>query len=153
MYRSGTPYRCFFKTDYYCGLKFGENQANGHVSGLHYTWLVPRTWASSDDVDGFLTLRVDPLEEGCSTLRAWPNRYLRGYRIMLYGGTVAYWRVRRGSKLRLAPRLTQDGQRYHKPLNLVPRGTQIPYSAAVDLVAGLGVSQVVSELYVRFVDI
>ncbi|KAI5673809.1 hypothetical protein M9H77_14173 [Catharanthus roseus] len=29
--------------------------------------------------------------------------------------------------------------------NLVPRGTQMPYSAAVDLVAGLGASQVVSE--------
>ncbi|KAI5661956.1 hypothetical protein M9H77_21279 [Catharanthus roseus] len=28
---------------------------------------------------------------------------------------------------------------------LVPRGTQMPYSAAVDLVAGLGASQVVSE--------
>ncbi|KAI5667936.1 hypothetical protein M9H77_17789 [Catharanthus roseus] len=43
--------------------------------------------ASSDDVDGFLTLRVDPLEEGHSTLRAWPNQYLRGYRIMLCSGT------------------------------------------------------------------
>ncbi|KAI5650288.1 hypothetical protein M9H77_36293 [Catharanthus roseus] len=29
--------------------------------------------------------------------------------------------------------------------NLVPRGTQMPHSAAVDLVAGLGASQVVSE--------
>ncbi|KAI5662317.1 hypothetical protein M9H77_21640 [Catharanthus roseus] len=29
--------------------------------------------------------------------------------------------------------------------NLVPRGTQMPYSAVVDLVAGLGASQVVSE--------
>ncbi|KAI5658500.1 hypothetical protein M9H77_27293 [Catharanthus roseus] len=95
--------------DLHSGLKFGENQVKGRVSGLHCTWLVPRTRASSDDVDEFLTLRVDPLEEGRSTLRAWPNR------------------------------LTQDGQRYDKPLNLVPRGTQIPYSAAVDLVAELGV--------------
>ncbi|KAI5661865.1 hypothetical protein M9H77_21188 [Catharanthus roseus] len=55
------------------GLKFGENQVNGRVSGLYCTWLVPRTRAFSDDLDGFLTLRVDPLEEGCSTLRAWPN--------------------------------------------------------------------------------
>ncbi|KAI5663870.1 hypothetical protein M9H77_23193 [Catharanthus roseus] len=39
-------------------------------------------------------------------------------------------------------KLTQDGQRYNKPLNLVPRGTQISYSATVDLVAELGVSQV-----------
>ncbi|KAI5681334.1 hypothetical protein M9H77_02561 [Catharanthus roseus] len=34
------------------GLKFGGNQVNGRVSGLHCTWLVPRTRASSDDVDG-----------------------------------------------------------------------------------------------------
>ncbi|KAI5681974.1 hypothetical protein M9H77_03202 [Catharanthus roseus] len=50
---------------------------------------VPHTRASSDDVDGFFTLRVDPLEEGRSTLRAWPNQYLRGHHIMLCGGTVA----------------------------------------------------------------
>ncbi|KAI5649045.1 hypothetical protein M9H77_35050 [Catharanthus roseus] len=42
--------------------------------------------ASSDNVDGFLTLRVDSLEEGHSTLRVWPNRYLHGHRIMLCGG-------------------------------------------------------------------
>ncbi|KAI5658176.1 hypothetical protein M9H77_26969 [Catharanthus roseus] len=77
---------------------FGENQVNGRVSGLHCTWLVPCTTASSEDVDRFLTLRVDPLKEGRSTWRAWPNR------------------------------LTQD----------VPRGTQISYSAVVDLVAELG---------------
>ncbi|KAI5681030.1 hypothetical protein M9H77_02257 [Catharanthus roseus] len=35
-------------------------------------------------------------------------------------------------------RLTQDGQRYNKALNLVPRGTQIFYSATVDLVAEFG---------------
>ncbi|KAI5650851.1 hypothetical protein M9H77_36856 [Catharanthus roseus] len=74
------------KTSFRPGLKFGENQVNGHVKGLHCTWLVPRTRASSDDVDGFFTQRVDPLEEGRSTLRAWPNQ------------------------------LTQDGQRYNKPL-------------------------------------
>ncbi|KAI5657042.1 hypothetical protein M9H77_25835 [Catharanthus roseus] len=37
-----------------------------------------------------------------------------------------------------------DGQRYIKLL--VPRGTQIPYSVAVGLVAGLGVLPVVLEL-------
>ncbi|KAI5650039.1 hypothetical protein M9H77_36044 [Catharanthus roseus] len=77
-HRSCTPYRCSFKTDDY---------VNGRVSGLHCTWLVSRIRASFDDVDGFLTLRVDPLEEGCSTLRAWPNQ------------------------------LTLYGQRYNKPLN------------------------------------
>ncbi|KAI5650250.1 hypothetical protein M9H77_36255 [Catharanthus roseus] len=60
------------KTSFRPGLKFVENQVNGRVSGLHCTWLVLRTRASSDDVDGFLFLRVDPLEEGRSTLRAWP---------------------------------------------------------------------------------
>ncbi|KAI5670626.1 hypothetical protein M9H77_10990 [Catharanthus roseus] len=43
--------------------------------------------ASSDDVDKFFTLRVDPLKEGHSTWKAWPNQYLRGHRIMLCGGT------------------------------------------------------------------
>ncbi|KAI5664180.1 hypothetical protein M9H77_23503 [Catharanthus roseus] len=77
------------KTSFRPGLKFVENQVNGHVSGLHCTWLVPHTRASSDDVDWFLTLRVDPLEERRSTLRAWPNRYLRGHRIMLCGVEAA----------------------------------------------------------------
>ncbi|KAI5652389.1 hypothetical protein M9H77_29576 [Catharanthus roseus] len=63
-------------------------------------WLVSRTRASSDDVDGFFTLRVDPLEEGRSTWRAWPNWYLRGHRFMLCGGTATLGRARRGLKLR-----------------------------------------------------
>ncbi|KAI5667756.1 hypothetical protein M9H77_17609 [Catharanthus roseus] len=75
------------KTSFRPGLKFGENQVNGRVSGSHCKWLVPRTRASSDDVDGFSTLRVDPLKEGRSTWRAWPNQYLRGHRIILCGGT------------------------------------------------------------------
>ncbi|KAI5673488.1 hypothetical protein M9H77_13852 [Catharanthus roseus] len=36
--------------------------------GLHCTWLVPRIKASSDEVDGFRLGRVDPLEEGRSTI-------------------------------------------------------------------------------------
>ncbi|KAI5669248.1 hypothetical protein M9H77_19101 [Catharanthus roseus] len=35
---------------------------------------VPCTRPSSDNVDGLLTFRVDPLEEGRSTWRMWPNR-------------------------------------------------------------------------------
>ncbi|KAI5682697.1 hypothetical protein M9H77_03925 [Catharanthus roseus] len=66
---------------------FGENQVNKRVSGLHCMWLVPCTRASSNDGDEFLTLRMDPLKEGRSTWRAWPNRYLRGHRIMLCVGT------------------------------------------------------------------
>ncbi|KAI5657532.1 hypothetical protein M9H77_26325 [Catharanthus roseus] len=59
-----------------------------------------RQRASSDDVDGFFDFEVDLLEEGRSTWRAWPNRYLRGHCIMLYGGTAALGRARRGLKLR-----------------------------------------------------
>ncbi|KAI5662472.1 hypothetical protein M9H77_21795 [Catharanthus roseus] len=59
---------------------------------------VPRTRASSDDVDRFLTLRVDPFEEGRSTWRVWPNRYLREHRIKLCSGSAALWRDMRGSK-------------------------------------------------------
>ncbi|KAI5671141.1 hypothetical protein M9H77_11505 [Catharanthus roseus] len=77
------------KTSFRPGLKFGENQVNGRVCGLRCKWLVPRTMAFSDDVDWFLTLRVDPLKEGSSTLRAWPNQYLRGHRIMLCDGTIS----------------------------------------------------------------
>ncbi|KAI5657896.1 hypothetical protein M9H77_26689 [Catharanthus roseus] len=53
--------------DLHLGLKFGENQVNGRISILHCTWLIPCTRVSSDVVDGFLTLRVDPLVEGHST--------------------------------------------------------------------------------------
>ncbi|KAI5648705.1 hypothetical protein M9H77_34710 [Catharanthus roseus] len=56
----------------------------------------------------------------------WDSDFVRGARLLHYI-------------------LTQDGQKHNKLLNVVPRGMQIPYSAAVDLVAGLGVSQVVSE--------
>ncbi|KAI5663751.1 hypothetical protein M9H77_23074 [Catharanthus roseus] len=43
-----------------------------------------RTRASSDDVDGFLTLKVDPLKEGRSSWRAWPNRLqLPGIEVVL----------------------------------------------------------------------
>ncbi|KAI5680570.1 hypothetical protein M9H77_01797 [Catharanthus roseus] len=172
------------KISFQPGLKFGENQVTGRVRGLHCTWLVPRTRASSNDVDGFFTLRVDPLEEGCSTLRAWPNRYLREHHIMLYGGTCGCFVIERsygvwlvsttrcrnlvpmasfwGSELfalmcldllrlpscaRNCHQATEVlGQEFLDQISpeghifiLVPRGTQMPYSAAIDLVAGLGV--------------
>ncbi|KAI5665262.1 hypothetical protein M9H77_24585 [Catharanthus roseus] len=85
------------KTLFRPGLKFVENQVNGRVSGLHCTWLVPRTRASSDDVDGVLTLRVDPLEEGHRLRRVWPNR--------------ATW------TLHHALRLARDSQGPNEPLN------------------------------------
>ncbi|KAI5669316.1 hypothetical protein M9H77_19169 [Catharanthus roseus] len=122
------------KTSFRPGLKFVENQVKGRVSGLHRTWLVPGTRASFDDVDGFLTLRVDPLEEGRGPWMVWPNQ--------------STWTPHH------ALRLARNGQGPSKPLkvvyycetyNLVPRGMQMLYSAVVDLVAGLGASQTYKE--------
>ncbi|KAI5680176.1 hypothetical protein M9H77_01403 [Catharanthus roseus] len=52
--------------------------------------------------------------------------------------------------------LTQDGQRYNRPLKFyawdfssMPRSRQISYSAAVDLMAELGVSQYYFTLPIR----
>ncbi|KAI5677494.1 hypothetical protein M9H77_08444 [Catharanthus roseus] len=104
------------KTSFRPGLKFVENQVSGRVSGLHCTWLVPCTRAFSDDVDGFLTLRVDPLEEGRRPRRVWPN--------------PSTWTPHH------ALRLAREGQGSSEPL----KGTQMPYSIAVDLVEGLGAS-------------
>ncbi|KAI5650012.1 hypothetical protein M9H77_36017 [Catharanthus roseus] len=176
------------KTSFQSG--FGENQVNGRVTGLHCTWLVLRTRASFDDVDGLLTLRVDPLEERRSTLRAWPNRYLliwecgcfvieRSYGVWLVSTMrcqnlvpmASFWGSRLSAlmcldSLRL-PSCTRNphsrrsqaqqatevvGQEFLDQISrrgiclsfldsnrlLVLRGMQIPYSAAVDLVAGLG---------------
>ncbi|KAI5669245.1 hypothetical protein M9H77_19098 [Catharanthus roseus] len=78
-----------------------KNSVVHSVTGLHCTWLVPCTRASSNDVDGLLTLRVDLLEEGRSTWRVWPNWYLSGHCIMLCSGTTTLGRARRGLKLRL----------------------------------------------------
>ncbi|KAI5677396.1 hypothetical protein M9H77_08346 [Catharanthus roseus] len=87
------------KTSFRPGLKCGENEVNRRVSGLHCTWLVPCTRSSFGDVDGFLTLRVHPLEEGHSTLRAWANRYLRGHRVMLCRGTPDVFTYYMGMRL------------------------------------------------------
>ncbi|KAI5677995.1 hypothetical protein M9H77_08945 [Catharanthus roseus] len=125
------------KTSFRPGLKFVKNQVNGRVSGLHCTWLVLHTRASSNDVDRFFTLRVDPLEEERSTLRGGPTG--------IYVDNASCSAVGRSPSEELA----RNGQGPSKPLkvvyyceayNLVPRGTQMPYSAEVDLVAGLGAS-------------
>ncbi|KAI5658301.1 hypothetical protein M9H77_27094 [Catharanthus roseus] len=75
---------------------------NGRVSGLHCTWLVLRTRASSDDVDGFLTLRVDPLKEGRSTWRAWPNRLKLVIRFSVFK------KIRQSRRLKNSMNLTQE---------------------------------------------
>ncbi|KAI5658354.1 hypothetical protein M9H77_27147 [Catharanthus roseus] len=108
------------KTSFRPGLKFVENQVNGRVSGLHCTWLVPHTRASSDNVDG--------------------GR----------GPTGIYVDIASCSAVGRSPsgELARNGQGPSKPLKAMfhcgaynlPRGTQMPYSAAVDLVVGLGAS-------------
>ncbi|KAI5654448.1 hypothetical protein M9H77_31635 [Catharanthus roseus] len=135
--------------------------------------------ASSDDVDGFLTLRVDPLEGERSTLRAWPDRAVVCNRaLVLRFVGIDYEMLELGSDdLIMGSGLCPSSPTValHVLLNLgveavlmcldllkLPsfarnphinsgRDTQIPYSPVVDLVAGLEVSQVVSEHWVRFV--
>ncbi|KAI5669252.1 hypothetical protein M9H77_19105 [Catharanthus roseus] len=54
-----------------------KQQPRGGWEGLVQKWkhwAVPCTRASSDNVDGLLTFRVDPLQVGCITWRVWPNR-------------------------------------------------------------------------------
>ncbi|KAI5668015.1 hypothetical protein M9H77_17868 [Catharanthus roseus] len=139
----------------------------GSIRGLHYTWLVPRTRASTDGVDIsdsgewiHLKRRVDC--RGCGPIG------LREHRIILCSGVRPPSGVRKGS----TPRLTQDGDTINcgsfrhgvlvqvspeghvspfyslvlEPFiyGLVPRGTQIPYLAVADLVARFGVSHYVS---------
>ncbi|KAI5676899.1 hypothetical protein M9H77_07849 [Catharanthus roseus] len=59
MHKSGAPYRrCPIKT----GYSFGYDHVFGNVRGLHCTWLIPRTRASSDGVDVSDSAQV------------WPNR-------------------------------------------------------------------------------
>ncbi|KAI5659557.1 hypothetical protein M9H77_28350 [Catharanthus roseus] len=50
------------------GYSSGYDHMFGSVRELHCTWLVPRTRDPSDGVDGFRLERVDPLEDGCSTV-------------------------------------------------------------------------------------
>ncbi|KAI5676109.1 hypothetical protein M9H77_07059 [Catharanthus roseus] len=50
------------------GYSSSYDHVFGSVRGLHCTWLVPRTRPSSNGLDGFRLERVDPLEEGRSTV-------------------------------------------------------------------------------------
>ncbi|KAI5663092.1 hypothetical protein M9H77_22415 [Catharanthus roseus] len=50
------------------GYGSGYDHVFENVRGLHCTWLVPYTRASSNDVDDFRLGSVDPLEEGRSTV-------------------------------------------------------------------------------------
>ncbi|KAI5677025.1 hypothetical protein M9H77_07975 [Catharanthus roseus] len=77
--------------------------------------------ASSEGIDGFKLERVDPLKEGRRTVEDLAQSVYVDTALCSAMGLAALWRARRGLKL-----------------SLVSRGTHIPYSAAVDLVAGSG---------------
>ncbi|KAI5668215.1 hypothetical protein M9H77_18068 [Catharanthus roseus] len=164
MYRSRAPYRCgLFKMIYsYCEAGFGYTQGykSGYdhvfrsVKGLHCTWLVPRTRVSFDDVDVLDSGEWIHLKRGIDRGGYGPIG-LRGHHIMLSGGLCSCVLIRLDFQTALetlisffrcifcvytfgiAPGL---GSRYFGTYSLLPRGTQIPYSTAVDLVAGLGLS-------------
>ncbi|KAI5666683.1 hypothetical protein M9H77_16536 [Catharanthus roseus] len=120
MHRSGIPHRCY---------SFGYDHMFRSVRGLHCTWLVPRTRASSDGVDVSDSGEWIHLKRSIDRRECGPIG-LHGHRIMLCNGV---------------DRLVESQERLETKINsgrIVPRGTQIPYSAAADLVAGLGVSQI-----------
>ncbi|KAI5669273.1 hypothetical protein M9H77_19126 [Catharanthus roseus] len=160
--------RCniFLRKHYYCGEKeFGGTQGyysgydhvNGRVTGLHSTWLVPCTRASSNDVDGLLTLRVDPLEEGRKITTVHTHVDILGFRAHIFPfHTQTIFKVFIfifsckvvdisalvvSSLLKFSttyfvyiPVSVVPGLCFIGTYNLVPRGTHVPYSASVDLV-------------------
>ncbi|KAI5654808.1 hypothetical protein M9H77_31995 [Catharanthus roseus] len=115
----------------------------GSVRGLHCTWLVPRTRASSDGVDDsdsrkWIHLKRGVDREGCGPIG------LRGHRIMLCCvvrlpsediACFLHWGVEAVLMCLDSLRLPSCARTL---FCLVPRGTYIPYSATVNLVAGLG---------------
>ncbi|KAI5675514.1 hypothetical protein M9H77_06464 [Catharanthus roseus] len=148
------------------GPSLVKNQVNECVSGLHCTWLVPHTRASSDDVDELFTLRVDTLEEGRSTeaaLMCLDSLKLPSCaRNPHASSSISFVKII-SSKRSGAQQATEVlGQEFFDQISLeghmfmfylfrlepsvkflfmlsLPKGTQMPYSAAVDLVAQLGV--------------
>ncbi|KAI5673170.1 hypothetical protein M9H77_13534 [Catharanthus roseus] len=94
MHRSGAPYKYKWP---FClqihmkkkphsdqGVNSGYDLVFGSVRGLHYTWLVPRTRASSDGLDDsdlgeWIHLKRGVDRGECGSIG------LRGHRIMLYG--------------------------------------------------------------------
>ncbi|KAI5669250.1 hypothetical protein M9H77_19103 [Catharanthus roseus] len=159
--------RCniFLRKHYYCGEKefggyySGYDHVNGRVTGLHSTWLVPCTRASSNDVDGLLTLRVDPLEEGRTIFQKLHHHCFKeittvhthvdllGVRAHIFPFHNFFFKSCVFSALVVSSLLKFStayfvyilvsvvlGLRFIGTYNLVPRGTQVPYSASVDLV-------------------
>ncbi|KAI5677031.1 hypothetical protein M9H77_07981 [Catharanthus roseus] len=77
------------------------------VRGLHCTWLISRTRASSNNVDGFKLWRVDPLERGGTSHHAlwWDGRLVKSQEGLDTKISLKYTHVESLS-------LTQDEQRH-----------------------------------------
>ncbi|KAI5662370.1 hypothetical protein M9H77_21693 [Catharanthus roseus] len=124
----------------------------GSVKELHSTWLVPRTKASSNGVDDLDSGEWIHLKSGVDC-GGYSTMGLCGQRIMLCGGVRPPSEESGGLDTEVGPRadlidqlrtnrvLLRDWALVFGTYSLVPRGTQILYSAAVDLVVGLGISQ------------
>ncbi|KAI5681814.1 hypothetical protein M9H77_03042 [Catharanthus roseus] len=112
--------------DLHPGLKFGENQVNRHVSGLHCTWLVPCTKASSDDVNGTWRLAQSVFMWTLHHALWWDGRLVES---------------QEGLETEVGPKadLSTHTRGLTERSCSLPRGTQISYSAVVDLVAELGI--------------
>ncbi|KAI5673209.1 hypothetical protein M9H77_13573 [Catharanthus roseus] len=156
------------------GYSSGYDLVFGSVRELHCTWLVPRMRASSNGVDdsdsgewihfergvdrGRVSLR-EPDYGRCVLIR---SDFPAALETLMSTGvsckvllvilsevcfcvdpvSLSFFRcVLCAYTSSVAPGLGSRFETY----SLVPRGTQIPYSATVDLVVGLGVSYVVSE--------
>ncbi|KAI5672272.1 hypothetical protein M9H77_12636 [Catharanthus roseus] len=78
------------------GYSSGYDHVFRNVRRLHYTWLVPRTRASSDGTDGFILGRVDPLEEGRSTVVGLAQLVNVNTASCFAVGSASFWRARKG---------------------------------------------------------
>ncbi|KAI5677162.1 hypothetical protein M9H77_08112 [Catharanthus roseus] len=90
----------------------------------------------------------------CSAVGRLPNRESRGLKTEVGPTADLISSGRSGAQQATEVRPGVFGSNLpegHITYNLVPRGTQMPYSAAVDVVVGLGASQVVSELQCSFI--
>ncbi|KAI5680920.1 hypothetical protein M9H77_02147 [Catharanthus roseus] len=109
-----------------------SSRAASSVRGLHCTWLVPRTRASSDGLDDLDSGEWIHLKRGIDHGGCGPID-LRGH-----------LKSQEGLDTEVGPKADLIDLGQTGTYSLVPRGTQIPYSAAVNLVVGLGVSHLLT---------
>ncbi|KAI5677526.1 hypothetical protein M9H77_08476 [Catharanthus roseus] len=101
--------------------------------GLHCMWIVPHNKASFDAIDDYRLWRVDPLKRGVVLLKksTKAHTHMDSLSILAHIFKCHVFQM------------TWDETQHSKLLDLVPRGMLVPYSAAVNLTEGLGISQVI----------